>query len=343
MNTVGAVLPTFTHQARRVLPHVFSHRGANPFVLSLSEAGLAIPLSLAYLYQAGKAQQEGKTVPHGKWIAGLGEALITCGLVQHTRQIYPLVGLGWLAYEAGMAPTPRDKLEAVVKTGVLFPSAVLGIHAGLWATDGLYLRDATKTQAILKQMRRFLHAPAPGAGSGVYAELHPVVTELYSKSNTLKQLFDNLTAPVNPGAARSRLLTSTIQEASKAFSEAQAAFLKKVGTLPQAQVNALSRRMREPLGALVSHTQASQGYRIFRTLNPAFGYLAAITFVGMPLVGILSKLLSKKAAPGQTLTPEPVFAPLWLDRVVKSVFTPSPSVGGPAAYHIDGPSLLAGH
>jgi hypothetical protein len=141
-------------------------------------------------------------------------------------------------------------------------------------------------------------------------------------------------------------LSLAVKEATIGFQRAQEAVMAALSSIPKPRLDTLSQHITEPLAALKGHIHGSDAYRLFRLLNPCFGYLIAVSFIGIPLVKFVSDLISKKQAPMESYIPSPSVAPLWLDRLM-------PSASGTGAhgeasgneevssvYAADGPALL---
>jgi hypothetical protein len=95
---------------------------------------------------------------------------------------------------------------------------------------------------------------------------------------------------------------------------------------------------------LVARLQTSPLYSMLRLLNPAFGYLMAVTFIGLPVVKLISDFALPKGQHRDVRTIGHNVAPLWFDRTIGMSLSwggGSEGHGGNMYTNADGPALMA--
>ncbi len=301
--SVGTFASRLTSQATRVMGGSIS---SNRVTLPLLELGLALPLGITFLYELGEAKRLGHEQTGKNWLYALGEGGLTQAIVQTTRGVYPILGLGWIAYNVGLAKNRLEKLKAGVSTAVSMALGYLGLYVGMGFNNTLRYFDAKRLMGSQDSVLYKLINHLPPNALDAHPDLKQAIDTLHTASQKMTALFE----------ASTPYTDQEIKETIAAFEEAQGKVLAKIGDLSERQLCRLLPEAKGGLEKLAAELEPLQIYQGFRQLNPLFGYLMAIGFIGIPLAKILTGALVPKAPQGAK-PPEGFsnFKPVWFNHV----------------------------
>lgn len=329
MPGIRAISSSATQQ---LLNSVLPSRGQKAFQLALPEICLIAPLMTGFLYQLGKNREEGG-IPLGKRLfTSLGEAGLTQFLIENTGRVYPFLGLGWAAYEAGSLQTVDEKIRAALKAGVTFFLAYVAINLGLGITDGLRRRDAREILDSLRPLHPLMDQSALKSQSVVRRSLQPLLKNLQDCSQKFIDAF----------GSSSKKTGQQIKPLAAALTEAQDALVAKISSFTprQLQKAALGKSAEGALHALSKGIRSTRGYRVIRALNPLFAYVLAVSLVGPIALKFLQDALFSSSAKKAPLNFDNTM-PLWLDAVIGTrASNPGLNEHTHPFLRADGPALL---
>lgn len=332
------VNPTqLSQSARRVLPLVFRHRAQEPLEVAFTEVAPVGMLALAYLFEKGRAFTKGTQGGEVNWVKALLEGGATSLLVQNTKNIYPMVAMGWAAYQAGTAQTQKERIQALINAGVLFPLGYAGVHAGMWMNDGLYLRDAAKVLEQMPAVQQLMNPAASPLSPTMRKRLKPSLDKLQRSANSLYHMFRN-----------PHLKAEQLKKLTQTFNQSMADVTERLDKVSPGMLKRWGGPAQHALKRLRGAMETSRYYTGLRMLNPWFGYLLAVTFVGIPLTGLVGKALfpaDETQTQGQSHgeSRDKFVAPLWMHKIIPSRSAHG-AIGGHGAdpySEADGPGLIA--
>ncbi len=246
---------------------------------------LALLAGSALLYHQGQEHHK----PNGDrsaWFKRLVESAASYAVIDNTRGIYPLAGIGLAAYRAGQHPDLLTKIQEGIKTALVLGSGYLGVHF-----LGAGLSKAMDESAEYK-IRRFLKQPEVRTEiAGMRQAAQPQIRRLGRKLETLSGKFDALQPLLKqrPESPEVRLLQKEILRLKAEIAEAM-----------------MQERLKRPLARLFKQTQpleqllmvlktSEAAYvKISRKLNPIFGYVIGSSLLGIPLARWVNKQLEAK-------------------------------------------------
>ncbi len=292
-----------------------------------------LPLILAtsvILYHKGMQAQKAKPGGSRRMLLESG---LSYAVVEGTRGVYPLWGLGLAAYRAGRKKTALEALQVGVNTAVTLVMGYLGLlmfkgmtNASLEFENNLFSRHL-KHEGIQGWMQRLSQHPD---------------TEVQKLGNTLLELHKGL-------QAQNRLY----QKGMKPHWKEMQPLLKQVAELKteaQSQLSTVSDALIRPKGLTTPKlymalkellSESQRGYiKISRVLNPLCGYVLVGLMAGSGLAAYLNKQLANRYPQLKKFKTQPVFSEdislLPSPGTAKSFLAPSGGNHG----GLSGPSLF---
>jgi hypothetical protein len=301
-----------------------------------------LPLALAVsalVYQQGVEAVKPAGDPRA-WQKLLMQTGIGSLLLEHTKNVFPLWGLGVSAYHAGRAPSILEKLHSVVTTAVTLLFGYAGYHLTKGFSLGAQQGENREILAILDNPK--LKPWIAGLKKNYSASgAHALAERLESLEKMLREELRLLTVEKrNPLDEEMRAMHQELQDLKlDVLDRIQAA----ESGMKQGSRTYTARKMlpetHEPAHLLfnnlreVLHTSTALSTRITRLLNPAAGFILG----GLLLGGLAAKSVN-----------------LWLDRRYPNLrwqkpadifYTPGtliPSYHRAATHHSPPPTAPAG-
>lgn len=319
---------------RSGMNYFFAQKGQKSFELAMSEIGVALPLFMALLYKMGQDKAEGSSNVNKKLFSSLGEAGLTQVILEHTKNVYPIIAGSTAIYAAGTAKTKEDKLKALLKPAILFPLGAIAMLTGAGFTDGLRYCGAKRIIALLKdkEILSFMSKSALKSSKILEKELQLPLKNLHDSVVRFAELFKSKT-----------FNKKTFKQSLKAMEESQSLLLNKIKS-DKSPITLLDKNTLDVLSKLAKEIKHNQSYGLLRLLNPCFAYILAVSLAGPVLVKKASDFIFQNESKNDldaNSNSDPL--PLWFDRIA-GIYRKKTSLG--EHYHpllrADGPALLQG-
>lgn len=315
INLGGMIRQSGRSLYKGLLGRSFSSVGAEKVLeLKLGPIALATVAGAALLYNQGAESTKGDGANMGFWKRVLLESGLGYFIVDNTKGLYTLWGIGLSAFRAGQKPNLLEKVQAVASTVTTMALGYLGIHLGASFTEAAHeLEEREMFKALSNpDMERWIQRLEGEADAGPKA-----------LGETLRRFKTKL-------AEQDELFRSGIQQDWKAMRpmRREIAGLKadvfgKLTSLDEAIVRPKGLPVQKAFKVFAEALGSSQEAYIkaVRALNPLFGYIILGLLVGTPVAKLINKQIEK-------------LYPQWRNMSFKELFGVSnlPEPRGPGAH-----------
>lgn len=300
MNLGGMIRQSGRSIYKGLLGRPFSSVGAEKVLeLKLAPIILAVVTGAALLYNQGAESQKGNS-NSGFWKRVLLESGLGYFIVDNTKGIYTLWGLGLGAYRAGQKPNLLEKAQAVATTFTTMALGYLGIHLGASFSEAANeLEEREMLKALNhEQMERWITRLEGEADEGAKA-LGAALRKYKNKLLEQDALF-KAGAAIDWKAMRPlrHEIAALKSEVFQGLSTVDGAIANPRGPLVQKAFKTFAEALNSSQEAYI---------KLVRSLNPLFGYVILGLLVGTPVANYISRQIAQRFPQWKNMTFKDLF------------------------------------
>ena len=271
-----------------LLGRSFSNVGAEKVIeLKLGPIALAIAAATALIYKQGSESNKPGGGDKGFWKRVLAESGLGYFIVDNTKGIFPLWGLGISAFRAGQKNNLLEKAQAMVETATVMTLGYLGIHLGASFSEAA---NELEEREMFKNLNS---EPMEKWIQRLEKEADPQAKALGGALRSLKIKLGEQNQWVKKGARQDwKAMRPLRKEVAGLKSEVYEGLTKLDEALVHPRGLPVQKFFRPFQEALLSSQEAY--IKLVRSLNPIFGYMITGLLIGAPVAAFLNKILAAR-------------------------------------------------